>query len=507
MADSKQPVFGSAAAPAPPQARVRLVNREQLIMRTLDVERLIAEDHAARAIWEFVGGLNLSPFYQQVKAVEGRAGQPGFDPRLLISVWIYGLSRGINSARELSECCDWEPGLQWLCALEPVNYHSLSTFRAVHGETLKKLFVEVLAALKAAGMVDLERVTVDGTRIRAQGSNDSFHKGKRIEQHLEEAKKHLEALEQEASEETGTSRQQAARERARRERRQRLEEAQQRWEEVQKSEGEEKAATAQVSFTEADARIMKQPGGSFAPNYNQQLATDAKQKIIVGAVLSDSGADMGLLAEVIDEVEQTCGKRPQQVIVDGGYVSAENIEQMEQRGIETIGPAPQANKTATAPGGNSAYSKAAFQYNAAADVYQCPEGKNLVHIRERAREGGSIEHYYRAKGSDCAACAHKSECCPKAKTCGRTVTRTQPNPLLQAFREKMATEAYQQQYRKRSEVAEFPNAWLKEKLGLRRFRLRGRAKAAVEGLWAVITYNIQQWIRVIWRNRAAEAHA
>ena len=508
MADSKsKPVFGSAAEPARPQARVRLVNRAQIIMRTLDVERLIAEDHPARAIWEFISELNLSPFYEQVKAVEGRAGQPPFDPRLMISVWIYGLSRGMNSARELSECCEWEPGLQWLCAMEAVNYHSLSTFRAVHGEALKKLFVEVLAALNAVGMVDLERVTVDGTRIRAACSNESFRQGKRLEQHIEEAKKHLEALEQDSPEETVTRRQQAARERARNERRQRLESAQKRWEELKQSQGEEKAATAQVSLTEAEARIMKQPGGGFGPNYNQQIATDAKQKIIVGAVLSDRGTDMGLLAEVIDQVKQTCGKLPQQVIVDGGYVSAENIQQMEQRGIEMIGPAPQANKPTTPRGGNAAYSKEAFQYIADEDIYKCPEGKNLVHIRERGREGGRIEHHYRAKRSDCAACAHKSECCPTAETCGRTVVRTEPNPVFQAFREKMGSEAYQQQYRKRSEVAEFPNAWLKEKLGLRRFRLRGRAKAAVEGLWAVITYNVQQWIRVFWRNRPAALHA
>lgn len=76
------------------------------------------------------------------------------------------------------------------------------------------------------------------------------------------------------------------------------------------------------------------------------------------------------------------------------------------------------------------------------------------------------------------------------------MVRTAPNPRLQIFRDKMRTEAYQQRYRRRSEVAEFPNAWLKEKLGIRRFRLQGLAKVAVESLWAVITYNVQQWVRL-----------
>jgi transposase len=145
-------------------------------MLNIDVERLIADDHAARAIWELVGRLDLRAFYETVKAVEGHPGQPPFDPRLMISIWVYGLSRGISSARELSEWCEWEPGLQWLCAMETVNYHSLSTFRVAHGEALKKLFVNLLAVLSAQGLVGMERVTVDGTRIRSSCSEDSTRK-------------------------------------------------------------------------------------------------------------------------------------------------------------------------------------------------------------------------------------------------------------------------------------------------------------------------------------------
>ena len=99
------------------------------------------------------------------------------------------------------------------------------------------------------------------------------------------------------------------------------------------------------------------------------------------------------------------------------------------------------------------------------------------------------------------------ECCPTALRSGRTVVRSEPNPILSAFRQKMQTETYQQHYRKRSEVAEFPNAWLKEKLGLRRLRLSGLAKVAAESLWAVVTYNIQQWIRLIWRPQLPTAAA
>ena len=74
---------------------------------------------------------------------------------------------------------------------------------------------------------------------------------------------------------------------------------------------------------------------------------------------------------------------------------------------------------------------------------------------------------------------------------------------MRAFIEKMGTEAAQAVYRLRGAVAEFPNAWIKAKIGLRQFRVRGLPKVLCEALWACLTYNIQQWIRLRWRRPQA----
>jgi hypothetical protein len=73
------------------------------------------------------------------------------------------------------------------------------------------------------------------------------------------------------------------------------------------------------------------------------------------------------------------------------------------------------------------------------------------------------------------------------------------SPAVAAFKQKMATPEAQQTYKQRAQVAEFPNAWIKAKIGLRQFRLRGLVKVEMEALWACLTYNIQQWIRLRWR--------
>jgi transposase len=109
--------------------RLKPINRHQLLLRTVDVDRLVEPDHPVRAIWELVGRLDLSPFRAEIGSVEGTAGRPAFDPQLLISLWIYAYSEGVSSAREVERRCGYHPAYQWLTGLEAVHYHTLSDFR------------------------------------------------------------------------------------------------------------------------------------------------------------------------------------------------------------------------------------------------------------------------------------------------------------------------------------------------------------------------------------------
>jgi hypothetical protein len=79
------------------------------------------------------------------------------------------------------------------------------------------------------------------------------------------------------------------------------------------------------------------------------------------------------------------------------------------------------------------------------------------------------------------------------------------DPVLTSFLEKMKTEEAKRIYKQRGAIAEFPHAWIKEKIGLRQFRLRGLLKVGIEALWACLTYNIQQWVRLCWRPKLVKA--
>jgi len=167
------------------------VNRNQLLLRTVDVEQLVEPDHRVRAIWELVGRLDLTRFEQPIAAVEGRAGRPAWDPQLLISLWVYAYGEGVSSAREVERRCEYHPAYQWLTGMQAVNHHTLSDFRVGHQEALDELFAQLLGVLSAEGLISLERVMHDGTKVKAAASGDSFHREKTLRAHLEAAKKQV----------------------------------------------------------------------------------------------------------------------------------------------------------------------------------------------------------------------------------------------------------------------------------------------------------------------------
>src|SRR6202163_316633 len=173
------------------QPLIRHVNRQQMSWRAVDVERLIAEDHAARAIWELVGRWDLGSFYGAIDSSEEEGGRPAFDPQLLISLWVYAYSQGIASAREVARRCEYDPAFQWLTGLDEVNYHTLADFRVEKQKELDELFTQVLAALSKEGLITLEQVMQDGTKIKAQASDRSYLQEGAIREHLERARRRV----------------------------------------------------------------------------------------------------------------------------------------------------------------------------------------------------------------------------------------------------------------------------------------------------------------------------
>lgn len=492
-----------------PPVRCKPIQRRQLLLRTVDVEKLVPEGHPVRAIWELVGTLDLKPFYAEMGSWEGGAGRPVWDPQMLISLWIYAYKDGVSSAREIARLGDYHPAYQWLAGMEVVNYHTLADFRVHHKQGLDRLFIEVLGVLSHQGLISLKRVMHDGTKVKALAADKSFRRKATLEAHLERAREQVARMGDPGSE-AESQRVIRARQRALKEKQERLRGALQELKEVEdrRSKGTAQEAApgkakkeVRVSTTDPEARVMLQAKGAYGPSYNVQISTDAQAKVIVGVGVSQSASDAGELEPAVERIKANLGKPPEQMVVDAAYPTQEAIETMAEQGIDLIGPLPERRKASWDPlkrrGVSPEFYPSAFWYDSSTDQYTCPGGKVLV-FETQEKQGGWVRHRYRARRSDCRACPFQAQCCPETKK-GRSLVRMEQTPELAAFQAKMETAEAQQIYKERAGVAEFPHAWIKDKIGLRQFRLRGRVKVTMEALWACLTYNVSQWIRLCWR--------
>ena len=477
------------------QPLIRYVNRQQMSWRAVDVEHLIDEDHPARAIWALLGRLNLSAFYRAIESSTEEGGRPAFDPQLLISLWVYAYSQGIGSAREVARRCEYDPAFQWLTGLAEVNHHTLADFRVEKQKELDELFTQVLAALSKEGLITLEQVMQDGTKIKALASSRSYRQEETIRKHLERARLRVAEMGDPRNDES-SPKAKKAQARARREQQERLESALEELEKWQaRKSGEKAKRETRVSTSDPHARAMHQSDGGLALSYNAQISTDAAHGLIVGVAVTQEANDSGQLLPAVDRVEQRLKKTPQQLVADSGYTTRENIEKMAGREIDFLGTMRQED---TPRGANlpNRFPPSAFLYQPEKNHCVCPEGKVLHPMGQRKRGPGMIYHLYEARFEDCRTCPRKPECCPDNQKNGRSVAQLEESPVVMAFRKKMASEKAREQYRRRGRIVEFCHAWIKSKLGLRQFHVRGLKKVQMEMLWACLTYNLQFWIRL-----------
>lgn len=479
--------------------RVKQIDRNQLCMRAVDVEKLIPENHAARGVWEFVSQLDLSEFYKGIESVEGEAGRPAYDPKLLVSLWLYAYSDGVGTARQIARLSEYDPAYQWLTGLEVINYHTLSDFRIGNKAALDELFKNSLGILSFEGLVEMKRAMHDGVKIKASAGSDTFRTKKTLLEHLEQAEQQIEAL-SDLDDEAAATRTDQARRRAVQERKQRVESALQQLEEIGQHRSPKEKASVRSSQTDPDARKMKEANGGYAPNYNGQLTADAAHGIIVAARVSQSASDFKELRPTLQEIEKNCGRLPDQLITDAGFSSRENVLLMADNNIDYIAPtikvadsAGQFHLRGIAP----EFHTEAFHFDSENNRFICPQQKILSFKRKRPRIGAT-EHSYQAKLTDCASCPFKQQCCPKNTHHGRSIVRTELLPVVQQFVEKMHQPEIKAIYKQRGQIIEFCNAWIKTKIGLRQFHVRGLIKVTMELIWACLAYNIKQWIRLRW---------
>jgi transposase len=300
-------------------------------------EETLPSDHRARLLWGIVSQLDLSSFLSQAKAFEGQQGRDQTSVRMLLTLWLYAISVNVGSGREIERRLGSDPAFQWIVGDKRVGRTTLNEFRVSHPKALEKVFGDVLGVLMSKGLVSLDLVAQDGTRVRASASSPSFRSASALADCRRQAALHLRAVLAQ-SDDTDDEQQQRAREAKARDFQRRVDEAATVVRELQESNFRDK--TVRASTTDPEARVMKMPGSGFAPAYNVQLATagdpQGGARTIVGVRVTNVGSDYGSVGPMIDDIEQKCGKRPSVLLADNGHASSADIRAAADRGVAAL---------------------------------------------------------------------------------------------------------------------------------------------------------------------------
>ena len=353
LPEQKKPQAAAAPLGAP---RLREPARDQIELRSVDIDSLIGAEHPARVIWGYVETLDLSELEDRIKAREHRPGHPPAAPRLLLGLWLYATSKGVGSARALADLCKSDDVYRWICGGVSMNHHSLGDFRVGCADLLDRLLSEHLAALANARLVDLERLVQDGVKIRANAGAGSFRREATLDRQLALAEAVVEELKRETDADPAGSngRIRAAKERAARERSERVQAAKAALAEIKRKRQElddkggngKKPKEPRASTTDSQARVMKMADAGFRPAYNVQVLSPAGETIVAAIKVENTGSDRGLMRPMVEDWAARKGRYPKRHIVDGGFCSAEDIEWAHSQGIEVYCPPTQSKSGA-----------------------------------------------------------------------------------------------------------------------------------------------------------------
>lgn len=330
------------------RVRTREPERNQVAIRFEAPEDVLPADHRARVLWHLLGQLDLSPLLAEAKSVEGRQGRDVLSVRMLLTLWLYAISEGIGSGREIERRLKTDPAFQWIVGDQSVGRTKLNEFRVSHRVALDKIFTDVLAVLLHKQLLSLDLVAQDGTRVRASASAPSFRRAESLEACREQAQLHLRAVLAEDDDEADL-RARKAREAKAREHAERVEAA---IAAVKQLDNVRRDSKPRASTTDPEARVMKMPDGGFRPAFNVQLATagspEGGPRTIVGARVTNVGSDMGSVKPMLDDIAQRTGRLPETLLADANHASFEDIKDAAARGVEALVSVPKRSKNAKA---------------------------------------------------------------------------------------------------------------------------------------------------------------
>jgi len=465
----------------------------------LALDAQLETDHLARLIDQGVDRLDLAPL---LRSFAGRGSRPS-PPGLMLKIALFEIQRGRTSPAQWYRDTKENLALQWLgMGIRPAR-SVWYAFAGRVGPYLDGWNQQVLHQARQQGLASGQRVALDGTLVEAPASRHRLLNREQV-QHRRQA---LDAAVRAdaagpapaprpswmARTAPGRQRQQEQYRRAHARLNERLAENRQR---MPSARQEEKHV--RVSVTDPDAALGKDKFKVFRPLYNVQYVRDLDSPFLVGYDTLAHSSDAGALVPMLRRTQQLLGRSPEDVLVDSGYVTALDLADAQEQGVNLYGPWKENDYSARGASPPKQWSKDQFTWDARAREYRCPQGQALkfkgVQNRPRSRQRTERLELYQAEPATCAACPQKARCCPQSRS-GRHLHRSEHEGLIEAHRQKMATAEAKALYKRRGPTVEPSFGDAKQHRAFRRAHGRGLDKAKGHTGLTVLAHNLWELVK------------
>jgi transposase len=454
--------------------------RDQMSFYPRSVDDYVPQDALVRAVDTIVNQLKFTELEQQYPG----GGHPAFPPRFLAKLLFFAYSTGVFSAREISRRLERDLHFMWLAHGLKIDHQTLSDFRTTFYDQLKETFRDTVGMGIAAGLVNLQCVAYDGTKIAAHAQKRVLNKDD-LAKAMRKLDEDIEAMLAQAAEIDAAEDEQFG--------------------SAQSDELAKKLATAQsrrhkienaaqvlaqsdsdtVSVNDTEAPVQK-VSGVKRPGYNGQAAVDAETNFVLAQDVVLAQNDTHELEPMATQVRENVGQTPQVEVADSGYNSLQTHQAI-------AGPDRNVYINQKSASDDDRFGHDAFDYDADTDQFTCPANKALV-FRSIKTLRDTEYRFYRAQ-TNCRQCPQRDQCIsPKARY--RELLIAPHEALLASMRQRVKTDEGKQALQLRKQSVEPTFGLIKSVMGLRQFLLRGLKGARIEFGLCAIAVNLRklaQW--------------
>jgi transposase len=286
---------------------------EQAELLPSHVQDVLGDNHLCFLVHEVVEQVDIGRF----EAAYGEAGgESPYHPRMMLKVWLYAFALKVKSTRKLEQRIREDLGFRYLAGGCAPDFKTLSEFLRVHRGAIVELFTQVLQLLRRAGLARVGEVAIDSTRIKGNASRNRVVQRGALQKQVQ---RWMDEVEDDPDRQPGRQVSEAERQQVR-EQLQQLAEM-----------GEDK-----MSLTDGEARFLRTRQGHEL-GYTGEIAV-SQDHFIVAQRVTQNKTDNGSLLPMVEEVERQCRERPRRVLADSGFYSNDNVDELEQRGIDGYVP-------------------------------------------------------------------------------------------------------------------------------------------------------------------------